>query len=387
MAERRTARLALALLGLTAPLVLVAGTAAPSYASSSVCGTPLATLLGQDCTAPVARVYSAKADHGFQDLSKKPETTARDAEFYMSTQAVDPDGDKVTFECRLERDGTVVTGQDWADCTDPDPSDIYDYSRGHVAYTDLTPGSYKLLARAEDAAVDKSSLILNTPAHNVQDPPTTFTWTVTLPVDDTTPPNTRFTRAPARWHLSQFGDWGYAGTEPLQGARCTLQGRVLSRSCDSASAFATLTAGDWTFTVAGIDFAGNRDASPAVNRFTVPVPSNKLGASKGWTRGTEIGYFFSGYSTTRKKGASLSAARAGTRAVALVATKCPGCGSVKVMYAGKVLKTVSLAASSTRKRQLIPIASWSGAHGGKVSVVTTSAKPVTIEGLGFSKRP
>src|SRR6476660_7574929 len=115
MARRRPARLVLALLGLSAPALLVAGTPSPSYASSSVCGSPLADALGQDCTAPTARIYSAKANRGYQDLVKTPETTARDAEFYMSTQAKDPDGDKVTFTCRLERNGTVV-GQDWQDC-------------------------------------------------------------------------------------------------------------------------------------------------------------------------------------------------------------------------------------------------------------------------------
>jgi hypothetical protein len=147
-----------------------------------------------------------------------------------------------------------------------------------------------------------------------------------------------------------------------------------------------LSAGDWTFTVAGVDFAGNVDPTPAVNRFTVPVPSSKLRASSGWTKGTQFGYFFNGYSTTKRKGASLSAARAGTRSVVLVATRCPGCGSVKVTYGKKVIRKISLAASARRKRQLIAVGSWATAHRGRFSVVTLSGKPVTIEGLGFSRR-
>ena len=392
MARRRHVRLVLALLALTAPVALVTGTATPSYADPASLYCQIPPPVGQaDCVAPEARIYSAKSDSGFHDLTADPTTTSRDATFYASTKVADPDRYKVTYRCRLERDGAVVAGQDWQDCTippdprctDPNPPDTCAYSRAKAEYTSLVPGDYRVSVKAKDAA---TTPLGGDGANEQADPGTQFSWTVVVPVADTTPPDTRLTRAPKRWHLSQFGDWGYAGNEELEGARCTLQGRVLSRSCDSASAFATLTAGDWTFTVAGIDFAGNRDPSPAVNRFTVPVPSAKLNASSGWTRGTEIGYFFSGYATTRKKGATLSAARAGTRAVALVATKCPGCGSVKVTYAGKVLKRVSLVASSTRRRQLIPIVSWSAAHGGKVSVTSLSGKQVTIEGLGFSRR-
>src|SRR6186997_31850 len=111
----RAASALLALVALLVPAAAVTGLAAPAYASSEVCGTPLADLLGQDCTAPIANVYRAKADHGYQDLMKNPETTSDNAEFFLNTQQTDPDGDKVTFTCRLTRGGTVV--KDWADCT------------------------------------------------------------------------------------------------------------------------------------------------------------------------------------------------------------------------------------------------------------------------------
>jgi hypothetical protein len=380
----RTHRSALAGLAVLLSAGTLAALPAPSYASSTVCGTPLATVLGQDCTAPVANVYRAKADHGYQDLLSDPQTTSDNAEFFLNLKQADPDGKKVTYRCQLTRGETVVEA--WTDCTYPDPSNVSSQSLGNVEYTGLTPGSYTLSAKATDAAVDK--LLIGSSAPNEQaDPGTQFTWTVTEPVDDTTPPDTRLTRSPKRWNLSQFGDWEYAGNEPLAGAVCTLQGRRMTRSCDSAQAFASLNAGDVTFTVAGKDYAGNVDPSPAVSRFTVPVPSTKLRASGGWSRGTEIGYFFNTYATTKKKGATLSAARAGTRSVALVVTTCPGCGTVKVSYGGKVLKKVSLASSTRRKRQLVPIASWGSGHGGTVTVtVTSSGKPVVVEGLGFSKR-
>ncbi len=383
--RRRHVRTALALLGLLAPAAIVAGTAAPSYASSSVCGTALADLLGQDCTAPEADIYRARADDGYDDLMEDPETTSDDVRVFIRTKAADPDGNQVTFSCRLTRGATVV--QDWEDCTDDAVTTTSTQAFGRFDESGLVPGAYTLSVKATDAAVDK--LVLGSAAPNEQaDPGTQLSWTVVEAVADTTPPNTYLTRRAKRWHLSEFGDWGYRGSEPLRDAVCRLQGRTFTRSCDGHEASVmSLVAGDLTFTVAGTDHAGNTDPTPAVNRFTVPVPSRKLRARGGWSKGTAFGYFFSGYSTTKKKGATLSAARAGTRAVALVATRCRGCGSVKVTYGGKVLKKVSLAASSRRKRQLIPIGSWAARHGGRFSVVVTSSgKPVTIEGLGFSKR-
>lgn len=380
-----TGRTALALLALLLPAAALTSLAAPAYASSQVCNTPeLAALLGQDCTAPTARIYSAKADpQGGLRLEPGDETTSGFVEFYMSTQEADPDGDRVTFSCRLERNGTVV--KDWTDCTEDDPSDIYDYARGNVEYDGLVPGSYTFSAKAEDAAVDK--LLLGSAAHNEQaDPGSQFAWQVVEPTNDKTPPNTRITTAAKRWHLFPFLAVEYVGDEPLKSAACRFQGQA--RKCDSSQAtIMGLSGGDWTFTVAGIDYAGNVDPTPAVNRFTVPVSSTKLRASGGWSKGGGTGYFMSAYSSTKKKGATLSAARSGTRAVALVVTKCPGCGTVTVSYGNKVLKKVSLAAGSRRKRQLVPIVSWAAGHGGRVTVkVVSSGKPVIVEGLGFSKR-
>jgi hypothetical protein len=401
MPRTRPVRTVLVPLVLLAPVLVVGGTASPSYASSQVCETPeLATLLGQDCTAPTARIYSKKAaPNGGLSLDEGEETTSGFVEFYMSATTEDPqddldgddDSDEVTFSCRLERNGSVVAGQDWQDCTEDDPFDTYDYARGNIRYGDeeagdapLQPGTYTFSVRASDAAVDK--LLLGSSAPNEQEEPTTFSWKVVEPTNDTTPPNTSFTSTPRRWHLSPFVAEEYAGNEPLKDAVCRLQGNLIS-ACDRSQATMRVSAGDWRFTVAGIDIAGNQDPTPAVNQFTVPVPSAKLRASGGWNRGSGSAYFFSGYSTTKKKGASLSAARPGTRSVALVATKCPGCGTVKVSYGSKVLKKVSLAASSRRTRQLVPIVSWASGHGGRVTVtVISSGKPVTIEGLGFSKR-
>src|SRR5690349_4171934 len=109
MALSRPARYLLALLAMTAPALVVLGTAPPSYAGT-LCGTPLA--LG-DCKAPVAEIYRAKTSLRGLDLEPGGRTTADTADFWArpAELAKEPDPQKVTYRCRLERDGAVV--QDW----------------------------------------------------------------------------------------------------------------------------------------------------------------------------------------------------------------------------------------------------------------------------------
>ena len=379
----RPARTALALIALVAPVAALTTVTAPPASAGAFCDTPLAQ---GDCTPPVADIYRARTtETSGIDIPNNGETTADTADFYVRIKdTTDPDAKKITYSCRLEKDGALV--KDWADCTDP-PSPGAAMSIGHATYTGLGLGSYTFSVKASDAA-DNANPLFPAPAPNEQaDPGTQWKWTRVAATNDTTPPQTRITSGAKRWHLFPYLAVEYTADEPLKTARCTLNGRA--QDCDSSqSTTYALIGGDWTFKVAGVDMADNVDPTPAVNNFTVPVSSGKLGASAGWSKGGGSGYFMSGYRTTKQKGATLSAARAGTRAVALVATKCPGCGTVAVKYGSKTLKKVSLASTTRKKRQLIPIASWGSGHAGRVSVVVlTSGKPVTIEGLGFSKRP
>jgi hypothetical protein len=380
----RTLRSALALLALLAPAATLAVVAAPPASAGALCGTPLAN---GDCTAPEAEIYRAREgdESGADDIAANGTTTSDEADFYVRIKngAADPDVKKITYSCRLEKNGSVA--KDWQDCTAPS-SPTATASLGHANYTDLGVGSYTVSVKASDAA-DNGNPLFPAPAPNQQaDPGTQWKWTVVEATTDTTPPQTRIVEGAKRWHLFPYLQVSYTADDKLKSAACTLNGRSQECSANQATLWG-LTGGDWKFTVAGTNAAGLADATPATNLFTVPVSSTKLRASKGWSKGGGSGYFMSTYSSTKKKGATLSAARAGTRAVALVVTRCRGCGTVTVSYGGKVLKKVSLAATGTRKRQLVPIASWGSAHGGRVTVkVVSSGKPVTVEGLGFSKR-
>ena len=116
----------------------------------------------------------------------------------------------------------------------------------------------------------------------------------------------------------------------------------------------------------------------------VPLDDRALTAKGTWNRSKGNGYYLNTFSASSTKGSSLSR-NVRAKRVALLATKCPGCGTVKVFLGKKLLKKVSLAASSTQKKRLIGIASFSNAKAGKIRIVViTAGKTVKIEGLGVS---
>lgn len=362
-ARRSAVVTAVALAALVAqPLV-----ASPSYAGTA-CGTPLP--IG-DCTPPETTITDEPAVDG------EGATESTDAAFTFESQDEDA-GDPSTFACKLDGPSQA---HDWSDCTDATQSKA-GWSTGSKSYAGLTPGSYTFSVRATDTPDNP----LDTP--NTDPTPATFSWTVLEPSGpDTDAPDTTITAGADRWWPSSFLGITYASSEPEAGWRCTLNGEP--RTCDSNQLeLLHLTAGDYRFTVAAVDTAGNVDQTPAVERWTVPMNDRKLKTvSRQWDQRTGRGYFQDSYSITDARGAFIEQGKRGFRSLVLVATKCPGCGKVVVYLKGDRLDTVNLSAKRTKKRQVIPIASWAQRHAGKVRLeVRTAGKDVIIEGLGFSAR-
>jgi len=119
----------------------------------------------------------------------------------------------------------------------------------------------------------------------------------------------------------------------------------------------------------------------------VPLSTDQLAHGGAWER-TRRSYLFAGRGlVTDKKGAQIS--RNGVRAtkLALLVTKCPGCGRIRVYWNGNTLKTIDLYASSTKHKQLVTLTSWSAARRGNVSVkVVSSGERVLLEGLAVFSR-
>lgn len=142
----------------------------------------------------------------------------------------------------------------------------------------------------------------------------------------------------------------------------------------------------YCFTVRANDNAGNVSAASAQKCSAMPIDDPSLSGA-GWTRAKgQAGFYQGTYASSLAKGATLTRTGVQAKRLALVATKCPTCGAVEVRMGGTLLKKVSLAAATTQKKQLIPLASFPGVVAGTVTItVATSGKPVFIDGLGVSR--
>lgn len=139
------------------------------------------------------------------------------------------------------------------------------------------------------------------------------------------------------------------------------------------------------FRVTGTDGADNVGAPSSRVCTSSPVDDRGLQASPGWTTPLGSGFYRGTVSTTTRNGARLSLPVT-TRRLALVATTCPDCGTVDVFLGGTKLKRISLAASRTRNKVVVPVATFGSLRSGTVRIEVASAgKRVSVDGLGSSR--
>ena len=202
------------------------------------------------------------------------------------------------------------------------------------------------------------------------------------------PPETVITSGPATGSFLTSGEatFGYASSVAGSRFACSLDGVELP--CASSSVrLASLTPGTHEFSTAALDDAGDVDPSPATRSWTVPLGSTTLRHSASWSLNDRAGYYTGAYAQTINRHAVVSREVSGVRRLALVATKAPGHGIVKVYLGSTLLKQVDLQSPVVARSQVLPIARFSTAQSGKVRVVVASqGKPVRVEGLGVATR-
>lgn len=135
----------------------------------------------------------------------------------------------------------------------------------------------------------------------------------------------------------------------------------------------------------GRDWAGNVGAYGSESCVAFPVDDTALAKTGSWTGLTGQAFYTGTARRSSDKGATLALAGVDYRHLALVATTCSGCGTVKVYLGKTLLATVKLTSSKTRNRVVIPLDSSLTRLSGTVRVkVATGGKPVVIDGLGVS---
>jgi hypothetical protein len=141
---------------------------------------------------------------------------------------------------------------------------------------------------------------------------------------------------------------------------------------------------DYCVQVRARDTAGNLSGWSSPRCTARALDDRALSFSSGWSRRTGRGYYRGTVTATRTKGAALTLKAAELDRVALVATRCSGCGSIAIYVGSHLIGKVSLAASRTHRRQIIAFPRFSYRKGA-IMIRTLAAKPVQIDGIAISR--
>lgn len=142
----------------------------------------------------------------------------------------------------------------------------------------------------------------------------------------------------------------------------------------------------YCFRVAAINGAALTSEWSAERCTAMPLDDRALDASTGWSRDSGSAHYRQTITRSARRGAILKK-NLSARSLALVATRCPGCGTVTVLFDGTLLKRVSLGASTTKNKSIIQLARFSTQRVGKLTIkIVSRGKSVLVDGLGTSAR-
>jgi hypothetical protein len=179
-----------------------------------------------------------------------------------------------------------------------------------------------------------------------------------------------------RWNKAAynggFGAWQYpAAWQKLTSTTVTLTGVV--------------PAVGYCFQTRAVDKIGNTGAWSTQKCSAVALDDRSLAASTGWSR-VSSSLFYRGTATqTSRAGVSLTRPGAALTRVALVATRCPTCGTVGVYVNGTKVGTINLYSATTVRQAVIALPPFSYRTGTVTLKVLSSGKTVQVDGLGISR--
>jgi hypothetical protein len=137
--------------------------------------------------------------------------------------------------------------------------------------------------------------------------------------------------------------------------------------------------------VQSVDRAGNTSTWTGQSCTARPLDDRALTAGTGWNSGTGTSYYLHTYRSTSKYGATLTRTGAVFDRLAIVATRCATCGSVRIVVGGKTLATISLHAATTQRQWVYLLPKLTLRSATVKLVDATSGKPVQIDGLIVSR--
>jgi bacillolysin len=118
----------------------------------------------------------------------------------------------------------------------------------------------------------------------------------------------------------------------------------------------------------------------------IPLDDRSLTRYGRWTAGTGSAYYRSTYVRSYAAGAKLVRTGVVARRIAIVATTCSTCGTIRVYWGSTLLKTISLKSATTVNRKLITVTTFTSARTGTLSIrVYSGSKKVIIDGVAIRR--
>jgi uncharacterized delta-60 repeat protein len=149
----------------------------------------------------------------------------------------------------------------------------------------------------------------------------------------------------------------------------------------TAGAFTAVPGNTYCFSVRGRDFAGNVGVYSVLACTASPLDERAMTIRGTWSKLSSPSYYLGTALRSRSLGATLSI-NATYRHLAVVVTRCAGCGTLKVFRGSTLLKTIHLGATKTVHGVVIQVASSASSRTGTIALRQASAgHPVFVEGL------
>lgn len=242
----------------------------------------------------------------------------------------------------------------------------------HVLSVKVTDPSARTTTASRNWVVDQLS-----PTVTLRGPAQPFTLASSIPLSWTgSDAGSGIAYYQVRWNKAAynggFGAWQYpTAWQKLTSATVTLTGAV--------------PAVGYCFQTRAVDKVGNTGAWSAQKCSAVALDDRSLAASAGWSR-VAWSLFYRGTATqTSKAGAYLARPGAALRRVALVATRCPSCGTVGIYINGTSVGTVNLYSATTLRKAVIALPPFSYRTGTVTLKVLSTGKLIQVDGLGISR--
>jgi Fibronectin type III domain/NHL repeat len=133
------------------------------------------------------------------------------------------------------------------------------------------------------------------------------------------------------------------------------------------------------------DKAGNVSGWSGERCTAVALDDRSLVASRGWSRRTGSVYYAGTITSIARGSANLTRTGVRARRLGIVAVRCRGCGTVGIYWNGRLIRKVSLNATTTAYRQVISIVDFGATRPGTLVIRTLTTGRVQIDGLASSR--